>query len=267
MIKVFSFVASCAGEESRTLRYSDALAAVLAKKAEAIGERISYRRMTGADLRIDYCRSCSSCFRQGVCPLDSVDDMPTLKRALLESDIILFGSPVYLSDLSGLAKCVIDRLSYWAHRFELVGKVGFAFAVTSNSFGSETAEHMKRFLTYLGVTTIRSAHAVTTVGHPNVYLEQEMQPELEAIADELLSAWQDPGAIVTPHQEAMLFSRNHLNRNARRRADLIGIRPWNETEVCEARGIADYPSMKELVSQRKGRSWDEDSVEQSDGNN
>ena len=267
MIRVFSFVASCAGEASRTLRYSDALAAVLTKKAEAIGESVSYRRMTGADLRIDYCRSCSSCFTKGFCPLDSVDDMPSLKRALLESDIILFGTPVYLSDLSGLAKCVIDRLSYWTHRFELAGKVGFAFAVTSNSFGPETAEHVKHFLTYTGLTMIRSAYATTTKGHPNLYLEQELQPELEAIADELLSAWRDPGAFVTPLMEAMLFSRNQLNQKARRLADLISGQPWNETLVCEARGIADYPSMKALVSERKGRSWDEGSEEQSDGNN
>ena len=257
MIKVFSFVASCAGEKSRTARYSDALAAVLQKKAEASGERVQYERMTGADLRIEFCRSCESCFARGVCPLDSVDDMPVLKRKLLESDIILFGSPVYMADMSGLAKCVVDRLSYWTHRFELAGKVGFAFATTSSSFGPETAEHMKALLSYTGLTLVRSACAVTVAGHPNLYLEQELAPQLDAVADELLSAWRDPAPYVTPKQEMMLVTRNRIDRRARSFADLIDSQPRNETQVCEARGIAKFPSFAAMVAQMKGRTWDD----------
>lgn len=256
MIRVFSFVASCAGETSRTVRYSDALAEVLTKKAEARGEQIVYERMTGADLRIEFCRSCNSCFEKGICPMDSKDDMPVLKQKLLQNDIILFGSPVYLADMSGLAKCVLDRISYWTHRFELAGKVGFTFATTSYSFGPETAEHMKFLLSYTGLVLIRAAHAVTTSGHPNLYLAQDMEPELDTIAEELLAAWQDPAAFVTPRQEGMLVGRNHLDRRARKFADLIGSQPRDETLVCEARKIADFPSFAQMVSQRKGRTWD-----------
>ena len=257
MIRVFSFVASCAGEKSNTLRYSDELAAALTKKAEAAGEQVVYERMTGADLRIDFCRSCSSCFKKGVCPLDQTDDMPKLKQKLLESDVIFFGSPVYLGDMSGMAKCVLDRISYWAHRFELAGKLGVTFATTSNSFGQSTADHLKDLLTYTGLTVVHSAYAVTASGHPNIYLEQEMGPELDTIADKLMEAWQAPARFVTPKQEAMRVTRNRINKRARIFADLINDQPWDETVVCETRKIADFSSFADMVVTMKGRIWDD----------
>ncbi|MBQ9612647.1 MAG: flavodoxin family protein [Lachnospiraceae bacterium] len=257
MIKVFSFVASGAGEESRTARYSDALAAALAKKAMSAGERIDYERMTGADLRIGFCRSCNSCFTKGVCPMDQADDLPILKQKLLESDVIFFGTPVYLADISGITRCVLDRISYWSHRFELAGKLGVTFATTSNSFGQATADRLKDMLTYTGLTVVHSGYAVTTAGHPNVYVDQEIEPEMDAIADTIMAAWKDPRPFITPFQEAMLISRNRINKRARSFADLIDGQPWDETVVCEARGFATLPSFADLVMKMKDRNWDD----------
>ena len=42
-----------------------------------------------------------------------------------------------------MAKCVLDRISYWAHRFELAVKLGITFAAASNSFGQSTADRLK----------------------------------------------------------------------------------------------------------------------------
>jgi multimeric flavodoxin WrbA len=266
MIRVFSFVASCAGENSRTARYSDALAETLKRKAEEAGEEIVYDRMTGADIRIEFCRSCSSCFKKGICPLDQTDDMPKLKRKMLESDIIFFGSPVYIGEMSGVAKCVMDRISYWAHRFELAGKLGVTFATTSNSGGQSTADHLKHMLMHTGVTVVHSSYAVTTNGHPNIYLRAEMDPELDAIADSLMEAWVDPAQFVTPQQEAIRLVRNRINKRARTFADLINDQPWEETVVCETRKIAEYPSYADIVMKMKGRTWDDYAVAQSEMN-
>ena len=112
-MKIFSFAASCAGERSHTAAFSDILAEAFIERAARDGETVEYERMTGAEVRVDYCRSCLSCFLKGFCPLDRSDDMGMLKRKMLEADILFFGTPVYLWQMSGIAKSVIDRISYW----------------------------------------------------------------------------------------------------------------------------------------------------------
>ena len=56
MIRVFSFVGSCAGEASHTKELSDRLAAALSAKAGERGEGLSYDCVTADQLRVAFCR-------------------------------------------------------------------------------------------------------------------------------------------------------------------------------------------------------------------
>ena len=113
LIKVFSFVGSQAGNKSRTARFSDMVAD---KLKSYIQEPIAYERLTGADVHLDFCRSCESCFSTGKCPADAGDDMGMIKQKMLEADMLFFCSPVYAGSMSATAKAVVDRLAYWCHR-------------------------------------------------------------------------------------------------------------------------------------------------------
>ena len=134
-MKIFAFVASCAVKDSNTAKMADTIAEAIRKRAEESGETVTYEKVTGAEIRIDYCRSCSNCFVRGVCPLDGKDDMAMLKEKILDCDIFLFGTPVYIWEMSGLAKSFLDRISYWTHRLELMGKPCVVFSTTSASHG------------------------------------------------------------------------------------------------------------------------------------
>ena len=158
MIKIFSFAASCAGKGSHTAAFSDVLAQSFTELAEAEGETVAYECMTGADVRVDYCRSCISCFIKGFCPLDRSDDMELLKRKMLEADILFFGTPVYLWQMSGIAKSVIDRISYWAHRMELFGKPCLVYSTTDSSHGPEVSKELSTLLRFTGAVEIGRAH-------------------------------------------------------------------------------------------------------------
>jgi len=176
MIRIFSWIGSCAGKASKTLRYSNRLAETVQKKAEGIGEAVSYEYMTGDMLRLDYCRSCNNCFMKGKCPLDSQDDMGILKQKLLDCDILFIGSPVYMGGMSAITKNVIDRIAYWSHRFELTGKVGAVFATTSASYGSETADQLAFLARMNGVVVAHTGYATLNAGSPNLYLDEVMLP-------------------------------------------------------------------------------------------
>jgi multimeric flavodoxin WrbA len=238
MIKVFSFIASMAGEKSGTARYSDDLAAVLRKTAEAAGEEMSYERKTGDQLRVDYCLSCLNCFQKGVCPLDSRDDMPILKKKLLESDILFIGSPVYMGEMSGLMKSVVDRLSYWGHRYELAGKPAAIFTTTDATYGQEVAERLADRLDFSGLVPVHLGHAKRGMFfHPNLYLASDMLPIYEEASQKLLQALASPADFLGQSAEIKFKGRKRLANQGLKMAGLTGIPAWEECLVLERRGI------------------------------
>ncbi|HHI04313.1 MAG TPA: flavodoxin family protein [Candidatus Woesearchaeota archaeon] len=60
------------------------------------------------NLDIKPCTGCDICYNEGKpCPIE--DDMKQLYEKLLKADIIVFGSPNYFKNVSGLMKNFIDR--------------------------------------------------------------------------------------------------------------------------------------------------------------
>jgi multimeric flavodoxin WrbA len=53
------------------------------------------------------CRGCRACVETGECPIR--DDMQDLHGKLLESDGIVFGTPIYFYSMTSAAKAIIDR--------------------------------------------------------------------------------------------------------------------------------------------------------------
>ena len=75
-----------------------------AKSNGADGEIINVNGLTISACQADgYCKE-----HDGECALN--DDMQDIYKKIEESDVILFGSPVYFCDINAQAKIVIDRL-------------------------------------------------------------------------------------------------------------------------------------------------------------
>lgn len=236
MIKIVSFAASCAGEKSHTAAFSDILANAFIKKAEAEGETVSYERITGADVRIDYCRSCRSCFLHGSCPLDQVDDMAALKKKILEADILFFGSPVYLWQMSGLAKSFIDRISYWSHRFELLGKPCVVFSSTDSSHGQEVANDLALLMRFTGAAVVNAG--------TKTYDSIEIAPE--ETAEKLMQVYKNPASAVTYFQQNAFLSRVVLARKYfknHKEGDPV----LDELRVFRERGLMNYVLLTEAI--------------------
>lgn len=245
MIKIFSFIGSCAGKQSRTLRYSDELAAAFTKKVEALGEQVQYESMTGDQLKINFCRSCNSCFKTGACPLAKTDDVETLKEKFLDADVIFFGSPVYLGDISGVARCVLDRISYWAHRFELAGKIVVVLVTASNNHAQETAERMRGFFDCMGAIIASSSWAFTNDGPPNIYLKEEMEPALDELSENLLNVLKNPAAKITDYHEKYWLIRKAMLKQAMAFQRFTGLKTWDEFLVCHDRGMENFKTYAE----------------------
>lgn len=246
MIRVLSFVGSCAGEASHTKQLSDRVAGAFAALAQARGEDVAYECLTGSDLHVSFCRSCNSCFKAGVCPLDETDDMGSLKEKILSADIVLFGTPVYLWEMSGVAKTVLDRISYWTHRLELAGKVGMALVTSSNNHASEVLANLTELLRFTGLAMPEGAFLLLHAA-PNLSTPEESGPVVQGAAERLMAAWDDPTPFLTHEQDLVL---KQLQLNARRRMArfyLTGEEPGVETRVASERNLTSYGSMAEYV--------------------
>jgi NAD(P)H-dependent FMN reductase len=90
-------------------------------------------------VNLQSCRGCYVCQSRGeqYCPLK--DERAALVAKMQQADGVIFVSPVYTFNVSGLMKNFMDRIAYTVHRPAFLGKP--AILVTSGSL--ETAETLK----------------------------------------------------------------------------------------------------------------------------
>ena len=97
--------------KGNTYRAAERIREVLQEKVPVEWEYV----MLG-DLDIAQCRGCLACFSKGeeYCPLK--DDIAGLEEKMQDADGVVFATPVYGMQVSGLMKVFIDRHSYIFHR-------------------------------------------------------------------------------------------------------------------------------------------------------
>ena len=105
-----------------------------------------------ADHRIIPCSACEACSLNGICVND--DDVPPLMARMQAADAIVFGSPVYIDNISGQMKVFFDRLADAIHYQQLAGKFGCAVATTEESGGDDVVVYLSHVLNYLGVVSV-----------------------------------------------------------------------------------------------------------------
>lgn len=59
------------------------------------------------DQKINFCRGCLKCQKKGECII--ADDMKALTEQMLNADTIVFSTPIYYYEMSGLLKTFLDR--------------------------------------------------------------------------------------------------------------------------------------------------------------
>lgn len=76
--------------------------------AEDAGAQVEQIKLSTC--RIEQCMACKSCWNKtpGKCVIK--DDMASLVEKFISSDIVVFASPVYTDNISGLMKTFLDRL-------------------------------------------------------------------------------------------------------------------------------------------------------------
>jgi len=112
---------------------------------QSLGE-VETELVTLSDYRIGTCRGCRLCFEKGeeTCPMK--DDRDALMEKIMASDGVVFASPNYSFQVSGMLKVFLDRLGFVFHRPRFFGKT-FTSIVTQGFFGGRK---IVRYLDFVG---------------------------------------------------------------------------------------------------------------------
>ncbi len=117
-----------------TQKAAAALINELAALAKTGGMEIETDIIKLGETELRLCRGCRVCLEKGeeLCPCkDSGQD---IARKMREADAIILASPVYVEDVSGSMKNLIDRMAYNCYRQALAGKT--AYVIKTSGIGS-----------------------------------------------------------------------------------------------------------------------------------
>lgn len=200
-IKVFGFIGSMRGKKS--IGYQTITKFLKGKEWNDAETQIEI--ITANQANINVCLGCCNCFNLGICPLETKDDMQQIKQKLLEADVIIISSPVYLHHLSGVAKTFLDRISHWAHTFNLIGKRVIVCSTTDTSGNEYVTSYLKKAMSSFGGLV---------VGELNVNLmktEEELIKDFEVINNSLYESYKNPKACkVTSFQQQLFYTLKNI---------------------------------------------------------
>lgn len=105
----------------------------LCQNLQSLGD-LEYELVRLSDFNLKTCKGCKLCTDKGeeLCPLN--DDRDKLIEKIRNSDGIIFASPNYSFNVSGLMKIFLDRFNPYFHRPEFFGKA-FTSIVAQGVYG------------------------------------------------------------------------------------------------------------------------------------
>ncbi len=99
------------------------------------------------DKSIDPCDGCSGCTKTGKCVIE--DDAQEIYRKMLESDGIIWATPVYFWSMTGQTKTLMDRTyALLFPKLQLASKVGGLIMVAGMRGCMNTANIFHQYFTY-----------------------------------------------------------------------------------------------------------------------
>ena len=145
-MKILAINGSPRGERSATLRLVEAVL----EGAKEKGAEVDVVNLIDLDIR--FRNACSACFQEGRCVED--DDFPELYMRIKAADGLVLGSPVYIDQVTGQMKLLIDRMADGIQCQALSGKYGCSVSTSGDHAEQAVVTYLNHFLQMLGATPV-----------------------------------------------------------------------------------------------------------------
>ncbi len=149
------------------------------KNLQSLGN-VEYEIIILSDYNLKFCKGCRVCLDKGeeLCPLK--DDRDLLIEKIIHSDGVLFATPNYSFQVSGIMKVFLDRFGYLFHRPRFFGKT-FTSIVAQGLYGGKDIIKYFNFIgDAMGFNVVKGI-SITTV-EP---MSDKRQFEINKVIDEL----------------------------------------------------------------------------------
>ncbi|MDE7424879.1 MAG: flavodoxin family protein [Lachnospiraceae bacterium] len=163
-------------------RKNGVTAKILHKMEETLQlkENVNIEFIHIADLEINPCSGCCSCYKTGYCYIE--DDAERLSKKISLADGLIIGSPTYASNLSGILKQFIDRGHFVIE--QLLYDKYVVSVVTGENYGSQDASKiLTKLLKYSGGKL--SGKIVCNVPFNSNHLNKKVQMKINYLADKI----------------------------------------------------------------------------------
>ncbi|MCP4130445.1 MAG: flavodoxin family protein [bacterium] len=109
----------------------------------------SFETVFLSDYEIASCRGCTVCFKKEECILR--DDVSSIVEKMKSSDGIIFVTPIYAMNISGILKTFIDRISYMLHKPALYEKHSYIIITTDVGGFRPISFYMRYMMNAFGI--------------------------------------------------------------------------------------------------------------------
>jgi len=145
-MKILCISGSPRGKQSNTFKLTEE--ALIEIKSQYAGAAIECVHLSDKDVK--YCIGCGLCHKDLLkCPLR--DDVGDILQKMLEADVIMFASPVYINHISAQLKALLDRSSPFIHCQMLLGKYGAAFATSGGGPHVMVLDYLEDYMVSCGI--------------------------------------------------------------------------------------------------------------------
>jgi multimeric flavodoxin WrbA len=130
------------------------------QKLQSLGN-IEYEIVMLSDYNLQICKGCHLCCHKGeeLCPLK--DDRDKLIEKIKNSDGVIFASPNYSFNVSGLMKIFLDRFYPFFHRPQFFGKIFTSIVVQGIYRGKEIVKYFNFIGDGLGFNVVKGCCLTT----------------------------------------------------------------------------------------------------------
>lgn len=125
------------------------------------GEELEWRTLFLGEVGIAPCRGCRSCFNHGEDHCPNQDRLIEIRDAILASDAVVLSSPVYVNDVGGMVKTLIDRLAFVCHRPQFMNTPFLLIVTTGETSTRHAVRTMQSAAVSWGAPIVGSAGFVT----------------------------------------------------------------------------------------------------------
>jgi multimeric flavodoxin WrbA len=226
-MKILTIISS-GRKQGNTSKIASMLLRRVEEQAKQEGKIIQLEKLFLADYELKHCLGCRTCMDRGEekCPLK--DDLTEIKAKIDEADAVIFGSPVYVGNVSSMMKALIDRLAYICHRQEFYKKAAFVYSTSGGSTNKHTNRTIAGSLLSWGFNLKGTAGFIIKHHDSEIEIEEKYAKNLDKIAKKVYRSVIDKQYLKPTALSLAMFKLQQRERADPEKAHPLDYKYWNE---------------------------------------